>query len=429
MGATCCKQDNVDYANEEVELSHFYPLRVIGVGNYGKVRIVQHKGTGRRFALKYISKDACIQLKMINNIISERKLLEEIDHPLVVNLRYAFQDEQHLFMVLDLMLGGDLRYLLHRRGPMKELQVRFYVANVALGLAHLHQQNIAHRDIKPDNILLDDKGYAHLSDFNIATSFGKETPCRWSMAGSLAYMAPEILSSKGYTMSVDWWSLGVVAYELLFGKRPFVASSNELLKGFIVQDALRFPDNVYSMVSAECLDVLAGLLTKSPFQRLGCGPQGFEKFKKHPWFRGLDWGSLERKEATPPFKPNNQLSNFDPVHDLEELLLEEPPLRPHKRPMLSKTNLNTAQPVTEDARWRQVMEDDFLLYDYTKGNEKRASCRKTLSKSKSQSDTQDSWRFNEMWGCFGQSKYRSQGYVLAPTTDDEDGDLHIASDK
>ncbi|KAF7726654.1 hypothetical protein EC973_008527 [Apophysomyces ossiformis] len=379
MGATCCKQDMVDYANEEVELSHFHTLRVIGVGNYGKVRIVQHKGTGRRFALKYMSKDVCIKLKMINNIIAERKMLEEIDHPLVVNLRYAFQDEEHLFMVLDLMLGGDLRYLLQRRGPLKELQVRFYVANIALGLNYLHQQRIAHRDIKPDNILLDDKGYAHLSDFNVATYFDKEHPCRWSMAGSAAYMAPEILSSKGYTTSVDWWSLGVVAYELLFGKRPFMAPSSELLKASIVKDPLRFPDNVYNLVSADCLDVLAG----------------------------------------------SQLFNFDPVHNLEEFLLEEPPLRSHKRPMVSKANCNTTQPVTENARWRQTMEENFLVYDHTKKNEKSASRRRSWPIPTSP----DIPSFKKLHACLEQSRYRSKGYMLAPTTDDGKGDACVASDK
>lgn len=129
----------------EVHLNHFYLLQVIGKGSFGKVRMVRHKQTGKEYALKYISKERCIQRKAISNIIGERRLLERIDYPLIVNLRYAFQDDNTLFMALDLMLGGDLRYLLERNGPLGELQVRFYVAQIALSLGYLHARRIAHR--------------------------------------------------------------------------------------------------------------------------------------------------------------------------------------------------------------------------------------------------------------------------------------------
>lgn len=131
-------------------------------------------------------------------------------------MRYAFQDDETLFMALDLMLGGDLRVAAAKK-PLNEHQVRYYVATIALSLNYLHKKGIVHRDIKPENILLDKKGYAHLSDFNIATQFNRNQPLLWSMAGTMAYMAPEMLARKGYSISVDWWSLGIVAYELLFG--------------------------------------------------------------------------------------------------------------------------------------------------------------------------------------------------------------------
>ncbi|KAI9254502.1 kinase-like domain-containing protein [Phascolomyces articulosus] len=259
MGAVCCSS-SIDFANEDVQLNHFYLMRAIGKGAFGKVRIVRHKDTGQQYALKYISKERAIERKSAANIISERNLLERIDYPLIVNLRYAFQDDDTMFMALDLMLGGDLRFLLERVGKLSELQTRHYIAQLGLSLNYLHKKRrIAHRDIKPDNILLDERGHAHLSDFNVAVVFTDRKPVRFSKAGTLAYMAPELLGKQGYSTSVDWWSLGIVAYELLFGKRPFKGRSNDQLMDAILHEPLQFPENVYQIVSEDCVNVLSGV--------------------------------------------------------------------------------------------------------------------------------------------------------------------------
>lgn len=164
-----------------------------------------------------MDKSICIKQKAISNIITERTILERVHYPLITNLRYAFQDDDTLFLALDPMLGGDLRFQLQQQSTLPELQVRHYVACIALSLNYLHLKRIAHRDIKPENILLDQQNYAHLSDFNIAVQFSPQQPLVWSRSGTIAYMAPEILAKKGYTTSVDWWSLGVIAFELVFG--------------------------------------------------------------------------------------------------------------------------------------------------------------------------------------------------------------------
>ncbi|KAI7868063.1 kinase-like domain-containing protein [Spinellus fusiger] len=301
MGATCCKHEQVIEAG--VTLHHFRLLRTIGKGALGKVLLVQHKQTKHYFALKAINKTQCIRRKAVNHVIAERFLLEDIHHTLLVKMHYAFQDEEHFFLVLDVMAGGDLRFQLTQTGPLSELQVRFYMAEIALGLASLHQQRIAHRDIKPENILLDAEGHVHLSDLNTATRFDRHHPLQWSMAGSPAYMAPEMIAKKGYSTSVDWWSLGVLAYELLFGKRPFDCGSNEALLESIVHQPLEFPQHAYEMCSKECLDVITKLLDKSPFHRLGCGLDNFEQFKVHHWFDGIDWTALENKQCKPPYQP------------------------------------------------------------------------------------------------------------------------------
>ncbi|GBB98943.1 hypothetical protein RclHR1_03370010 [Rhizophagus clarus] len=355
MGAGCCKEEEIDF-DAEVELSHFHLLRSVGKGAFGKVRVVQHKHTKILYALKYINKAKCIKMRAVENIVQERRLLEEIEYNLVCNLRYAFQDDENLFMVLDLMLGGDLRFHLERQGSMKEEVVKFYVAEVSLGLHYLHSKKIVHRDLKPDNVLLDEKGHAHLTDFNIAVHFNERKPLT-SVAGSMAYMAPEILLKKGYFDTVDWWSLGVVMYELLFSKRPFRGKTNPQLTQAILKDPLVFPDNV--SVSEECLDCMRKFCERDISKRLGCGPNGLEDIKRHPWFEGIEWDKLETKMATPPFIPDSKRANFDATHELEELLLEDNPLKAKKR-------ANPNQDLSELSREMRMMEEKFLVYDFTK---------------------------------------------------------------
>ncbi|KAG0026878.1 hypothetical protein BGZ82_009260 [Podila clonocystis] len=356
MGAGCCKEEAIDFTSE-IELSHFHLLRSVGKGAFGKVRVVQHKKTKEIYALKYINKAKCIRMRAVENIIQERRLLEEVEFPLICNLRYAFQDDENLFMVLDLMLGGDLRFHLERAGPMREDVVRFYVAELALALDALHSRRIIHRDLKPDNVLLDENGHAHLTDFNIAVYYHPSKPLV-SIAGSMAYMAPEVLLRKGYFESVDWWSLGVVMFELLFGKRPFRGKSNELLTNSILRDPLPFPDNVSDLVSANCVDVLSKLCERDISKRLGCTSEGLDGFKRHPWFEGIDWDKLVSKEAIPPFEPDSKRANFDATHELEELLMEDNPLKAKKR---AQNN-----PEIELSAEMQLMEDKFVVYDFTK---------------------------------------------------------------
>ncbi|KAI1300975.1 hypothetical protein EDD11_005917 [Mortierella claussenii] len=356
MGAGCCKEEAIDF-DGEIELSHFHLLRSVGKGAFGKVRVVQHKRTKEIYALKYINKAKCIRMRAVENIIQERRLLEEVEFSLICNLRYAFQDDENLFMVLDLMLGGDLRFHLERAGPMREDVVRFYVAELALALNTLHSRRIIHRDLKPDNVLLDEHGHAHLTDFNIAVYYNPDKPLI-SIAGSMAYMAPEVLSRKGYFESVDWWSLGVVMFELLFGKRPFRGKSNDLLTSSILRDPLPFPDNARDLVSVPCLDVLSKLCERDISKRLGCTPDGLDDFKKHPWFEGIEWDKLVTKEAVPPFEPDSKRANFDATHELEELLMEDNPLKAKKRALTT--------PETELSVEMQMMEDKFTVYDFTK---------------------------------------------------------------
>ncbi|KAJ1506580.1 hypothetical protein HMI54_002239 [Coelomomyces lativittatus] len=364
MGCTCCKEDPIDF-DAEIELNHFELLRSVGKGAFGKVRVVQHKKDQKLYALKYINKQKCIQMKAVDNILQERRLLEGLDFNLICNLRFAFQDDENLFMVLDLMLGGDLRFHLERHGPFKEDCVRFYLAEIALGLTYLHEKKIVHRDLKPDNVLLCSQGHVHISDFNIAVKFSENKPLK-SIAGSMAYMAPEVLEEKGYFSCVDWWSLGVVAFELLFGKRPFRGSTNEALAKSIISNPLKFPETKPHTISDKCLDCISKLLIKDPNLRLGHGSDELLGFKSHPFFHGMAWEKLIDLSYIPSFIPDPKKSNFDATHELEELLLEENPLKYKKRPVLKP-----GQQLPPMSKEMKLMEEEFLPFNYTQSKKSK----------------------------------------------------------
>ncbi|KAK2463449.1 hypothetical protein APHAL10511_004535 [Amanita phalloides] len=353
----CCFSEPVDF-NAEVNLYHFELHRAVGKGAFGKVRVVEHKQTKKLYALKYIDKSRCIRQKAVANIIQERRMLEEVDHPFVVNLRYAFQDDENCFCVLDLMLGGDLRFHLKKGGPFKEEAVKLWVAELSCAIQYLHEQRILHRDIKPDNILLDSDGHAHITDFNVAIHYS-DRRLHSSVAGSIAYMAPQVIGRRGYSWQIDWWSLGVTAYELLFNKRPFEGPTADKLQLAILNDPLTFPDNAADQCSQACLSVLQGLLERDPLSRLGCRRRrDIEDIKNHSWFSTIDWDKLESKTLPSSFIPDSQEANFDIAHELDEFLLVEKPLTHSKR----KANRDLEKMKPE---FRQI-EEEYTVYDYSK---------------------------------------------------------------
>ncbi|KAF9007613.1 kinase-like domain-containing protein [Cyathus striatus] len=354
----CCFSEPVNF-DGEVSLYHFDLHRAVGKGAFGKVRVVEHKRSKKLYALKYIDKARCIKQKAVANIIQERRLLEEIDHPFVVNLRYAFQDDENCFFVLDLMLGGDLRFHLERKRFIEEDVVRFWVAELSSGLEYLHSLRIIHRDLKPDNILLDSDGHAHITDFNVAIHYS-ERRLHTSVAGSMAYMAPQVINKKGYSWQVDWWSLGITAYELLFHKRPFDGRTLEKMKDSIIREPLKFPEDVHAKCSDEGLSALRGFIERDYHIRLGCRPQGqgMEDIRQHPWFSSINWDKLEAKESQPPFAPDLKQANFDVSHELDEFLMVEKPLTHSKRK--ANPDLDKMKP-----ELRQL-EEQFTVYDFTR---------------------------------------------------------------
>ncbi|XP_042891729.1 serine/threonine-protein kinase Nek4-like isoform X2 [Penaeus japonicus] len=268
MGALSSKKKESSFEGEEVSFDHFQVLRAIGKGSFGKVCIVQKRDSKQMFAMKYMNKTQCEARDALSNVFREIEILASLSHPFLVNLWFSFQDEEDMFMVVDLLLGGDLRYHVQQGVQYTDDAVRLYILEVAAALQYLHTRSIIHRDIKPDNLLLDEEGHVHLTDFNIATVL-RDDQLATSMSGTKPYMAPEVFecaadTCDGYSFPVDWWSLGVTAYEVRRGKRPYDIHSNTSLH----EIRLMFLQN--PKFPGDCHPGLAHLISRK--DHLNCDP-------------------------------------------------------------------------------------------------------------------------------------------------------------
>ncbi|XP_023975302.1 serine/threonine-protein kinase 32B [Physeter macrocephalus] len=330
MGGNHSHKPPVFDENEEVNFDHFQILRAIGKGSFGKVCIVQKRDTKKMYAMKYMNKQKCIERDEVRNVFRELQIMQGLEHPFLVNLWYSFQDEEDMFMVVDLLLGGDLRYHLQQNVHFTEGAVKLYICELALALEYLQRYHIIHRDIKPDNILLDEHGHVHITDFNIATVV-KGTEKASSMAGTKPYMAPEVFQvyvdgGPGYSYPVDWWSLGVTAYELLRGWRPYEIHSatpvDEILNMFKVERVHYSSTWCKGMVA-----LLKKLLAKDPKSRLS----SLGDVQSAPYLADMNWDAVWEKALMPGFVPNKGRLNCDPTFELEEMILESKPLHKKKK--------------------------------------------------------------------------------------------------
>ena len=295
--------------------SDFTPMKCLGDGAFGTVLLVRQNATGRLFAQKQLTKAFLkVQKKRIESTKSERSILELVNrHPFIVNLYYAFQDREKLYLILEYASGGELFRHLEMEKFFTEEVAAFYVAEIILALDYLHNTvGVIYRDLKPENCLLDAEGHLLLTDFGLSKVAVEDasTPggsrCNSLGVGTIEYMAPEIIRGSdessqgpGYGKACDWWSLGAMACDLMTGKPPFGGGNWTKIQQNIMHQKLSLP----YFLSPDAKDLLTRLLRKEPRKRLGVGSKDIEIIKKHRFFRKIDWKKLERRELDPPIKP------------------------------------------------------------------------------------------------------------------------------
>ncbi|KAF3080946.1 Serine/threonine-protein kinase [Orbilia oligospora] len=342
----------------------FHTIKVIGKGAFGEVRLVQKKDNGRIYAMKTLLKSEMFKKDQLAHVKAERDVLAESDSPWVVNLFYSFQDSIYLYLIMEFLPGGDLMTMLIKYEIFSEDVTRFYMAECVLAIEAVHKLGFIHRDIKPDNILIDINGHIKLSDFGLSTGFHKthdqayyqkllekaQAPSAprdrnsvmidaihltisnrnqvntwrksrrvmaYSTVGTPDYIAPEIFIHQGYGQECDWWSLGTIMFECLIGWPPFCAEEAHETYRKIVnwQESLYFPEEIH--LSPEAEDLIRSLITSAD-KRLG--RHGAEEIKRHPFFNGVDWNSLRQIDA--PFKPQLKSmtdTTYFPTDDLENV--------------------------------------------------------------------------------------------------------------
>ena len=292
---------------EKITKSSFDFINIIGKGGFGKVWKVYSRKYKKVFAMKEMSKVKIIDKRSEISVKFERDLLEQMHHPFIINMHFSFQDTDNLYIAMDLLTGGDLRYHICKYKKFFEEQTKFFIACIILSLDYIHANNILHRDLKPENLVLDSNGYLKLTDFGIAKVYKKDNHKETS--GTLGYMAPEVMCGQNHTMAVDYFSLGVIGYELMNGMRPYNGKNRKEIKERIMAKQVQVKkDQIPNGWSTESADFINRLIQRKPINRLGL--RGSIEVKEHLWFKDFDWKGLYLCRLKAPFVPR-QGDNFD----------------------------------------------------------------------------------------------------------------------
>ena len=285
-------------------------------GTFGQVFQVVKKDTGRVYAMKVLSKKVIVQKKEVAHTLGERNILVRTataNSQFIVGLKFSFQTPTDLYLVTGFMSGGELFYHLQKEGSFDEGRAKLYISELILALQHLHRYDIVYRDLKPENILLDANGHISLCDFGLSKANLTKDQTTNTFCGTTEYLAPEVLLDEaGYTTMVDFWSLGVLVFEMVCGWSPFYADDTQQMYKNIAFGKVRFPKDA---LSTEGRNFVKGLLNRNPKHRLGA-KRDADELKEHIFFADTDWNAMMNKMVVPPFKPKlkniRDVSNFDP---------------------------------------------------------------------------------------------------------------------
>jgi len=311
----------VDAVNEEgpdgpkkLVATDFDQLKLIGRGGFGRVLLVRKKDNKQIYAMKILKKKFIVEQNQVTHTTTERNVMVKLEHPFLTKLRFAFQDDNNLYFVMDFINGGELFHHLRKEKRFSEDRTKFYASEIVSALTYLHNMGIVYRDLKPENVLLGRDGHVVVTDFGLAKEGLHDNARTETRAGTPEYLAPEVIKGEKYTKSVDWWAVGILVFEMLTGSPPFVDTDIQKLFQKVTGGELKFPD----YISADACDFVSQLLIRDTGKRLS-DPT---KIKSHPWFKTIDWEKLETKEIQPPFVP--KVTSEDDLTQIDPDFLQQP---------------------------------------------------------------------------------------------------------
>ena len=292
---------------EEVNRNSFDFLSVIGKGGFGKVWKVRYKKKSQEFAMKEMSKALILEKNCLSSILYERDLLSNFSHPFIINMIFSFQDNNNVYLVMNLVTGGDLRYQLIKNHTFPEKHSKFLIACLVLGLEAIHANDIIHRDIKPENLILNNKGYLKITDFGIAKKI--ENQILTENSGTPGYMAPEVMNYQTHSFTADYYAIGIICYELMMGVRPYTGENKNVIKEKILAKQVMIKAHeIPKGWSQESADFINNLIKRNPSCRLG--HKGINQIKEHIWFSDINWKDLYNMKLEAPFIPLDE-DNYD----------------------------------------------------------------------------------------------------------------------
>ena len=301
---------------KKVKLEDFKFIRLIGVGSYGKIYVATKKSSKKLYAIKILNKKNIYNQIEKQNIKTERTVLAKLNHPFIMKLNYAFQTKESLYFITQFMQGGELNYHIYKEknNYFSEEKARFYAAEIIIAINYLHKNNCIYRDLKPENVLIDKDGHIKLIDFGLS-KICSVIPCKTkTLCGTPEYLAPEVLFEKEYGIEVDWWSLGVIIYEMLSGYLPFKVVSGEKISKNIYKKRIK----IFNHFSRNAENLIKRLLEYNPKKRLK-----YNDIINHSFFKGTNWDKIERLETNPPFIPILKEDNLFEYFDSEKDLYDE----------------------------------------------------------------------------------------------------------
>uniref|UniRef100_A0A6B2L7Y0 Protein kinase domain-containing protein n=1 Tax=Arcella intermedia TaxID=1963864 RepID=A0A6B2L7Y0_9EUKA len=295
---------------EKKSFEDFNVLKTIGEGTYGKVYQVEDKNTKRIYAMKVLKKSHLLKKRAITCTITEKDILKQVRHPLIIKLYSTFQTTERVGFVMEYINGGQLFYHMRKVCNFDEDTTRFYSAEIITALEYLHSQHIIHRDLKPENILVNAQGHIVLTDFGLAKVDVTSDEGASTFCGTMEYMPPEMIKGEKYGKPADFWSVGILIYDMLYGQPPFRNNNRKKLQEMILTKKIMFP----SYWARDTHSIIKELTMRDPKQR----PK-IEQIKKHPFFKKINWNKINKLETEAPFKPHIEkglmdTSNIDPYY-------------------------------------------------------------------------------------------------------------------